>query len=175
MFQLKVSHDNHQLNFIFYSEIKKNSNCLLKLRIQSNMGLSDKDLILIIVLPIFAIFLFFFTLYLIYYCKCCRKKQLKDEDNELLVSTESSNIISYSSVTQETTFMNRNDINLMEKVKIEKLKKISESRDAAFVFLQFFIRSNPSRIFKSIDHLLQFTIDRKPFRPQLVFNQRNNK
>ena len=122
---------------------------------------SDQDLILSIVLPIFGVFFLFLIVYFIYYCKCCSKRNRNlSEDTELLFTSDcrnyfDQNIPNYSETQDITSFMNKNDTNLIEKVKLNNLKQINDSRDTAFVFLQFFIRSNPNRIFKSIDHLPQ--------------------
>jgi hypothetical protein len=138
---------------------------------KNKMGLSDQDLILSIVLPIFGVFLLFLIVYFIYYCKCCSKRKRNlSEETELLLTSDRSNYldqkISNNSDHPETTsFMKKNDKNLIEKVKLEKLKQIADSRDTAFVFLQFFMRSNPNRIFKSVEHLPQIgaQVDRNWF------------
>jgi hypothetical protein len=120
------------------------------------MILSDTDLILTIILPIIFVFCILLVAFFIFYCKCCSNKKKFSEDTELLITNKyfEYNKYNYENKNNEyKSFFYKTDVNLIEKVKIEKLKKTSESRDAAFVFLQFFMRSNPNRLFKSIEHL----------------------
>lgn len=86
----------------------------------------------------------FIIVWLIKYCKWCRNS---DDYDSLLLNQKESNG-NYSSMSYENQ-----DIGLVDFVKQEKETKLAETREAAFVYLQFYLRSNPNDNYELIKHL----------------------
>jgi hypothetical protein len=120
------------------------------------MNLKEIDtlnLFLIIAVPVLSVVVAV-TIFILIYKYICKKKPREDQIYLLSRDTDSSN---YSNTLTEfdpasLTYV-KNDTHLVEKVKNEKISFMKESRETAFVYFQFFVRSNPDRIFKSFEHL----------------------
>jgi len=115
------------------------------------MALTNSELIFLITLPIIVGLVLFCLIY--FACKYCRNRN-RDELNEFLLDNAHSDDRRYS--TMSLSALQRTQTNsdlLVEKVKKEKLESLQKSREAAFVYFQFYIRSNPMKLFRTIEHL----------------------
>ena len=111
------------------------------------------DLFLIIAVPILSIVVAVIIIILIYKYLC---KKVKREDQIYLLSrdTDASNYSNSLTPFDPTSLTYvKNDTHLIEKVKNERISFMKESRETAFIYFQFFVRSNPDRVFKSFEHL----------------------
>ena len=107
--------------------------------------MDNSGLFILIFTLILAIFVFIISAILIYIYKNSTENNL-DEERENLLSEQPTSKFR----TQESSFI---DIKLVDKVKIEHEKNISETKESAFLYLKFFMRSNPRNKFKSVEQL----------------------
>ena len=107
------------------------------------MAISNSEIIFLIVFIGVVVLMFFFVGICVYFY--CNPKPA--EDKTRLINP------GYSTFeTQESSFISEYDINLVDQVKIRKEKHRIEAAEAAFVYLQLFMRSN-SISFKSVQPL----------------------
>ena len=137
----------------------------------------DSELLLYILIPIVGTLFLVFFLYFIYRC-CFRKKNFIIE-REGLIKNDFLNERNYSSANSMKMSQLEDsirDVDLAEKVKSEKMAVFLQEREAAFVYLQFFCRSNQDKIFKTIEHLpfIGSQLDRNWFQVKQTLIEENN-
>ena len=107
------------------------------------MAISNSEIIFLIVFIGVVVLMFFFVGICVYFY--CHPKPA--EDKSRLIN------LGYSTFeTHESSFISEYDINLVDQVKIRKEKQRIEAAEAAFVYLQLFMRSNTIN-FKSVQPL----------------------
>ncbi|RNA07278.1 hypothetical protein BpHYR1_048121 [Brachionus plicatilis] len=108
--------------------------------------LNNQDLIFLTVGPILGLFLLICLIYIIY--TYCFKKPLREDELSIIEGNHDDRYeMSLGNLRLPT------DLNLVQKVNQEIRHQIRKSRESAYVYLQFFIRSNPNEKFVSIEHL----------------------
>ena len=119
--------------------------------------LTITEILLFIVLPSILLCISIFIMYLIY------KKCIRSGNNEEDIMLLSSRNIHNDQIKDEdeisiTKYNNmiRADVGLVDKVKYEQTVKQSSLKEASFVYLQFFMRSNASKGYSLIEHLNNF-------------------
>lgn len=134
--------------------------------------LGTTELILIITGSIIGLFFLFILIYIFYRVGCFKRSFLIE--NAPLIENDFTADRRYSNMPL-THLSSIRDENVFEKVNQENMKKFLESREAAYVYLQFYIRSNPDKIFKSIEHLpvIGSQVDRNWFLIKQAFMEDN--
>lgn len=119
--------------------------------------MADTNLILFIIVPFVAIFILLCFIYLIY--KSCNQKAHNEDDMELLLPkrNQTSNVSNEAKKNEfqfdDDSFINEvQDVALANKVNNDQRSQASESREAAFIYLQFFLRSNSNKGYQIVEH-----------------------
>ncbi|CAF0797133.1 unnamed protein product [Brachionus calyciflorus] len=107
---------------------------------------NNKDLILFTVGPLLGLFLLIILIYIIY--KLFLNRRLGEDQISIL-----DNRFNDEEDIRLGNLRFTNDINLFQKVNEQNKKKIKDSRESAYVYLRFFMRSNPEKIYLTIEHL----------------------
>jgi hypothetical protein len=112
--------------------------------------LDNRTLALAIVIPFFTLFILACVLFLIY--KFCYQKRrgVKDDEEHFLLSSYS---VEYNSSGESIQIQTQSDLNLIDKVKQERMQLNAKSRESAFVHMQFFIRSSLATSLRLLEHL----------------------
>ena len=96
----------------------------------------SSEVLLYILIPIVGIF---FLAFFIYFIKCCLSKRNQLKENQSLVKNDFLNDRRYSSMPISNIDDSIRDVDLAEKVRKEKMVTFIKDREAALVYLQFFI------------------------------------
>lgn len=99
---------------------------------------TTETIILLIAIPLLVLFFIICAIYT--YFKICHRRN-RNEDTEHLLEEDFSQSVSYESMS------------VMDKVNLERRQSIKKSKESAFVFLQFYFRSNPNRTFQLVEQL----------------------
>ena len=130
---------------------------------------NTSEVFIFIVLPIFLVFISICILMLIYK-KCIKSNRDNDENSALLTSMQRySNQIENERLRNFDNNMIRVEVGLADKVNYEKTVTFSKLKEAAFVYLQFFLRSNTNKGYSLIEHLE--TIGRNTEKNWFLINQ----
>jgi hypothetical protein len=121
--------------------------------------ISTTDLTLIITLPILVLFLLALICFIIY--KCYHKAMEQDRrpllglDMEYRSNGNSMKLNNFctTETTTASTIQETSLSNVFDEARQKKMLALAQSREAAYLYMQFFVRSNPNRTFKSVDHL----------------------
>jgi hypothetical protein len=113
---------------------------------------SNTALILVTVLPFLTLFILACSAFLIYklWYKRRRGPGGKNDEEHFLLSSYS---IEYNSSGESIQIQTQSDLNLIDKVKQERMQLNTKSRESAFVHLQFFIRSSLATSLRLQEHL----------------------
>ena len=134
----------------------------------------SSEVLLYILIPIVGIF---FLAFFIYFIKCCLSKRNQLKENQSLVKNDFLNDRRYSSMPMSNIDDSIRDVDLAEKVRKEKMVTFIQDREAALVYLQFFMLSNQDKFFKTIEHLpiIGSQLDRNWFQvKQTIIEKENN-
>ena len=106
-----------------------------------------RDLIILLVFLTIGVFMVFVGFVVYFVCRKYRRDmELREETENLLTNNSRYSIYE----TQESSFI---EINLVDLQKQEQQKSRVETQQSAFLYLQFFIRSNTSLDCKSVEQL----------------------
>lgn len=108
------------------------------------------EIILYISIPSLAVFILVLLIYFIYKLyKLALKSSQNDEDTQLLLGNQAESETTYTAITSSSY----NSLSLIEKVNQERKESIVKSNESAYVYLQFYFRSNPDKTFKLLEQL----------------------
>lgn len=108
------------------------------------------EIALYIFLPLVVVLLILLVLYFL--IKIYRARN-RSPDRQSLISSDGNRFNGYTNHATTNNLATYEDINLVDKVKNNRLLALAKSRESAFVYMQFFIRSNPEKKFATIEHL----------------------
>ena len=115
--------------------------------IQLYAAMDYRDLIILLVFLTIGVFMVFVGFVVYFVCRKYRRDmELREETENLLTNNSRYSIYE----TQESSFI---EINLVDLQKQEQQKSRVETQQSAFLYLQFFIRSNTSLDCKSVEQL----------------------
>lgn len=103
------------------------------------------ELFVLVFILILGTFVFSLSAVLIY-VYCNSNRDYHDEERQELLSEQPIGKF----ITQESSFI---DIKLVDKVKIKRERVLNETRESAFLYLKFFMRSNSTYKFRTVEHL----------------------
>lgn len=111
-----------------------------------------KLIILAIAIPLLLLFFLACAIYIFF--KFCRGRKT-DEDREYLLGGDGSSTsnLATSSSSALTSNPSYDSMSLMDKVNMERKQSISKSKETAYVYLQFYFRSNPDKTYKLIEQM----------------------
>ena len=147
----------HEVNkiILFVFKLKTlNFECENYIEQEQKKMVANSELLLYTIIPIVAVFFLVCLLYFVYRYWYVRRRDSTLIENRSLVDNDYLNDRRYSSMPLGKMEASASrDIDLAEKVNAEKMTAFLASREAAFVYLQFYMRSNPTKSFKTIEHL----------------------
>jgi hypothetical protein len=145
------------------------------------MGLSTDDLVLFVILPGVCLVVLL-TLAVWIWLKFCRNRDRDRLSEPLLERSGSSTteirnrIYSMGDIGADDSEI-IDEVSLVERVKYEQQIHSNELRESAFIFMQFWLRSNKQRNLQLIEHLpvIGSRIDKNWFLMKQIFIDGNNK
>ncbi len=110
--------------------------------------MDTSDLIILVVFLLIGVFLLAGSIVLVYHCYTNKKSDLEERERLITAESNRSDQPAQFHATQESSF-----ICLADLVRIEREKTLLNTQQSAFLYLQFYIRSNTSLNFKTVEQL----------------------
>jgi hypothetical protein len=115
--------------------------------------LSNTVIILLTVVPFIVLFALACVTFLLYKL-CWTRRRGRDEEEHFLLSNYSVEYSSSNGGGESVQIQTQSDLNLIDKVKQERMQLNTKSRESAYVHMQFFLRSSSyATNFRLVEHL----------------------